>query len=163
LCFEKKAALEAVKFLKFDSKIVAKVKDALEHIEPMNFLATKFELKQFIASIGPERYKYLEDVSKAQRIVYDLHVNKILSRFYLLEEIKDKGEPIFIEDLKIDANDIIENKIVEDEKVDELLHMLLDLTHNDPRQNTKKALLNHARKYANNKFKAAFRKVKWMR
>jgi hypothetical protein len=89
--------------------------------------------------------------------------SKILGRHYMMEEIKERSEPIYIEDLKIDEIDIIYNGIAEDEKAEELLRMLLDLVHKEPRRNTKKELLASAEEYSTNKLKATFRKVRWLR
>ena len=163
LCFERKGALAAVRRLKFDSKMTGKLEDALNHLESMCFLADKFEIKQFIAKIGPDRYEYLDGLSKAQRIVYDLQEHKILGRYYLLQDMEANKEPMFISDLKIDGNDIIENGIAEGEKVGEILGMLLDLVHKEPKRNTKEELLRYAEQYATNIIKATFRKVRWIR
>ena len=69
------------------------------------------------------------------------------------------NDPIYIEDLAISGQDLIDNGIAEGKKVGELLFMLTDVVHRKPHENTKEALLGYARKYSRNKFAAAIRNV----
>ena len=163
LCFNKKEALKALSMMNYDAETEDTITDALELLDKINFLATTFEIKQFIARHGFERYEFLHNLSKARRIVYDLDDAKIKSRHYLLEYIEGMGEPILVEDLKIDKNDIVMNEITSEDKADELLLMLLDLVHKEPGRNTKKELLAYAERYSKSPIQAAFRKVRWLR
>ena len=144
LCFEKKQAFEAINLLKYDIETRTRLTDALNHLDALNFLATKEELKRFLSRRGRESYEYLDGLSKAQRIVYDLHESKILSRQYLMQLIQNNDEPIYLEDLSIDKNDIIENGIATGGKADQILEELLDLVHRQPGLNSKKTLLKSA-------------------
>jgi hypothetical protein len=103
-----------------------------------------------MANRGRENYEYLENLAKAQRIVYDLHESKILSRFYLMQQIRGNDEAIYLEDLDINADDLIDNGIAAGEKADKILRALLDMVHNKPNLNTNKVLLSYAKKYSKN-------------
>jgi len=164
LCFEKKEALEAIKMLNFDAETKGLLIDAATIFDKINFLANTFELKQFIVRHGIERYEYLHNLSKAKRIVYDLDDTKIKSRNFLMDYIEERGEPVFLEELDVDRYDIINNGIAGEEKVDEILSVLLELVHEYPQKNTKKILLAHAQKHANNPVSAVFQKMpRWLR
>ena len=160
-CFEKKGAISAIERLNYDPKTISRLDDALNGLEPIGFFADKFEFKQLIANIGMSRYKYLDDLSRAKQVVYNLHDRKILDRQAMMDEIETNNEPIFLEDLAIDGNDITYNGIAKDDKVGELLKMLLALVHKEPERNTRKELLAYAEKYANSTVEAAFRKMNW--
>ena len=81
----------------------------------------------------------------------------------MMEKIEAKNEPIYIEDLAIDGNDIIEAGIAEGEKVGELLMMLTDVVHRKPKENTREDLLAYARKFSRSKVAAALRNVQWIK
>lgn len=163
LCFEKKQALEAMKLLEYDAGAAACINDALEHLDSLCFVATKQELKQFMARRGLERYKYLEGLAKAQRIAYELPETKILSRHYLMQQIKNNGEPIFLEDLKITRDEIEENDIAFGKKAERIMEDLLELVHITPALNTNKDLLLYAKKFSRNPFASMYQKIKKVR
>ena len=162
-CFEEKKGMQAIEILDYDEKTKESLKDALLMMEKLHFLRTGVDLKAFLVKYGPERYEYLDNLSKAQRIVYDLGDAKIISRHELLKMIKDNNEPIYIEDLAIKGDDIIKAGIAEGEQVGHLLLMLTDIVHKKPKDNNKKTLLKYARKFNKNKLAARTRKVKWLR
>ena len=81
----------------------------------------------------------------------------------MLEEIQHYGEPIFPEDLKIDANDLVEAGICTRENADKLLGMVTEEVHTHPRKNTREELLRLAKRYSKNKIAAAMRGIHWSR
>ena len=111
-----------------------------------------------------ERYNYLANLEKAQRIVFDYDSEtKIKSKMYLLEEIHALREPIFVEDLAIDGNDLIEAGICEDKEVGKMLNMLIEKIHIKPNLNKRDELLKLAKLYKRNKLAAWTRGIKWTR
>ena len=163
LCFEKKRGLAAVEMFNYDNATKQHLIDGIQLSESIYFLSNKIEFKEFIGHIGLERYEYIHNLTKAQRIVYDLSDIKIQNRNYMMDDIKKNKEAIFVEDLAIDGNDIIEEGIAEGEKVGALLLMLTDIVHRNPKENTREDLLKYAKKFAKSKTKATFRKVKWLK
>ena len=122
-------------------------------------------LKKFIYERDMDRYNYLANLEKAQRIVFDYDSEtKIKSKMYLLEEIHALGEAIFVEDLAIDGNDLIEAGICSsDEEVGKMLSMLVEKIHIKPNLNKRSELLKLAKLYKINKLAAMTRGIKWTR
>jgi len=162
-CFEKKAALEAARFINYDSEIIGRITDAHDLLDSMNFITDKYELKKFMAKCGADRYKYLDGLSKAYRIVYDLPDSKILGRHYYMDEIEANSEAIFVDDLKIDEDDIVKRDIADRENAGDILDELLKLVHKNPGLNNKHDLLFNAQKLSKSKMRTAFKKVKRMK
>ena len=111
-----------------------------------------------------DRYQYLANLEKAQRIVFEYHSDtKIQSKMYMIDEFKRKGEAVFAEDLAIDANDLIEAGICTPDNAGKMLSMLVETIHVKPNMNNYKELLQLAKKYKKSKFAAMTRGVKWLR
>lgn len=160
----KKRALAAIERLQFDKKTEEHLKDGVERIIDINFLNTDMEFKKFLFKYGNERYNYLHNLSKALRIVYDQPSLKIESRNYMMKKIISGNEPVFVEDLVIDANDIMEAGITDSaEKAAELLEQVAALVHKNPANNHRDVLLKYAKKYSKNKLAAKTRYVKWVK
>ncbi|MBQ1489868.1 MAG: CCA tRNA nucleotidyltransferase [Eubacterium sp.] len=159
-----KRGLEAVKYMHFDVDTEAHLTWALTELVKVTFLANGTELKRYIYENGSEKYNYLHNLTKAQRIVYDQSSIKIEARNAIMREIKRNHEPIFLDDLVIDANDILEEGITDDpERAEHLLEQVIAKVHINPANNERSVLLKLAKKYNKSKFRAATRYVNWMR
>ena len=111
---------------------------------------------------GMDRYMYLHNLAKAMRIVYDQPANKVEARNYMLKKVS--MEPVFAEDLVIDANDLMEAGIADTpERAEELLNLVVAVVHKNPLNNNRDVLLKQAGKMAKSKFAAKTRYVKWTR
>ena len=138
--------------------------DAEIQINKLHFLSTEEALKKYLYHNGWDKYNFMDKLSKAQAIVYDLNTTRIEGRNFILDTVMREKQPIFIEDLAIDADDIIEAGITDDmERAEYLLSLLPDVIHQKPAHNERKALLNYAKKFNKSKFRATFRDVKWLR
>lgn len=162
-CFEKRRAEAAVEFLNYGGKMKQRLIDAIYVAEKLYFVPGKVELKDFLVEYGMDRYEYLHNLAKASRIIYDQYDSRILGRQAMLEEIERNNEPVFVEDLAIDGNDLIEEGIAKGEDVGKILVMLTDMVHRKPYENTRETLLKYARKFSKSKLIAALRKVMWIR
>lgn len=163
MCFEKRG-LQAIEVLQYDDVTHQHLTDAMTQMTKIYFIRDKIELKRYIYSVGMDRYDYVHNLAKAHRIVYPQGNVKVQNRHYMLEDILANKEPIFLEDLAIDAEDILEAGITEDrERAEYLLRLLPEVVHRRPSQNKKEKLLEHARKFSRNRIKAAFRGVKWLK
>lgn len=164
ITMDRKKALPSIEKFNFDSKTYRHLADAVNDMPKLYFTSTKEQLKKFIYERDMERYNYLANLEKAQRIVFDYDSEtKIKSKMYLLEEIHALNEPIFVEDLAIDGNDLIEAGICEGKDVGKLLKMLVERVHIKPNENNRKDLLKLAKLYKKNKLAALTRGVKWTR
>lgn len=160
----KKKAFPAIERLQFDAKTDDFLHAAVEEMIDIQFLHDEQTFKRYLHKMGLEKYNYLHNLSKAQRIVYDQPTVKIESRNYLMQTVMAKHEPIFVEDLVIDSNDILEAGITDDaEKAEELLNQVVAVVHRNPKNNERTVLLKTAKKYAKNPFAAKTRYVHWLR
>ena len=162
-CFDEKRGLEAIEKMNFDSETHQHLVDAMKEMTKIYFIADGKDLKLYLVEHGMDRYNYIHNLSKAQSIVYDQWDSKIKNRMYLLNEIHKKGEAIFVEDLAIDANDLIEAGIATNENAGQILLMLTDVVHKKPVLNTRKDLLIYAKKFSKNKLMASLRRVNWIK
>ena len=163
-CIDRKKIRPVIKSLNFDEFTETLLLDAVNDLPKFYFINNKTSLKQFLYQKGWDRYNYLTNMEKAQRIVfgYDSET-KIKSKMYMLEEVLDKKEAIFLEDLKVDANDLVEAGACPPERAEKILSMLIDEVHTHPLRNTRKDLLRLAEMYNKNKFAAMLRGVHWNR
>lgn len=161
-CFAPKKAEAAIKKLGYSEEDENFLLDGVYLLDKIYFLTNKYDLKKFLVKYGLERYEFLNNLSKAQRIVYDLPVNRVTSRQYVLDNIKEFNEPIFVEDLAIGPQDL-KDEGIDEKDFDRILDELLDLSHMKPNLNTKKDMLEHARKYSKNKWAATFKKLKYIK
>jgi len=161
---EPKRGLEAIKRMNFDMDTESHLNDAMNEMVKIQFLGNDVEFKRYLYEHGLNRYNYLHNLCKAQRIVYDQPPTKIEARNHMMSKIKSENEAVFVEDLLIDGNDIMEAGITDSpEKAEDLLHLVLAKVHQDPRNNDRTYLLKMARKYSKHKWKANSRYVHWIR
>lgn len=159
---KEKKALAAIDRLQFGPKTKTHLVDGVKYHIDINFLNTDVEFKKFMYKVGRERYLYLHNLAKALRIVYDQPTSKVESRNYMLQKVTAGKEPIFAEDLVIDANDIMEAGITDDPaRAQELLELVTALVHKNPVNNHRDVLLKYARKYHKNKLAAKMRYITW--
>ncbi|MDX9887936.1 MAG: CCA tRNA nucleotidyltransferase [Anaerovoracaceae bacterium] len=163
LIFSGKRALKAIEILPHTAKDIQHFNDQIKYMHKIYFIRTKIEFKQFVAKIGLERYQYLQNLAKAQRIVYDLPEEKVLSRDYLLTVIRNEKEPLFVEDLAINGDDLIAAGFEEGEGIGQMLYMLLDAVHLKPQRNEKKELLKLAKVYKKSWLRRTSRNVTWLK
>ena len=163
-CVSRKKAMPSIEKLNFDAETHQHLVDATRDMAKLYFTAQPNELKRFIYERGWDRYQYLANLEKAQRIVFEYHSDtKIQSKMYMIDEFKRKGEAVFAEDLAIDANDLIEAGICTPDNAGKMLSMLVETIHVKPNMNNYKELLQLAKKYKKSKFAAMTRGVKWLR
>lgn len=164
LCFERHHK-KAVTYLPHEELDMEYLLDSKKYLPKLYFSANDTNLKRFIYKCGSwDKYNFMDKLAKAQVIVYDYNDQRIIGRDAVLKQILLERQPIFAEDLRIDADDIIEAGITDDpERAEELLNMLPDVVHENPALNDREKLLKFAKKFHKSKFRAAFREVKWLR
>jgi len=163
LCFEKKRAIEAIQRLNFEPEMEEKMILAQNLVPELYFIVQPFPFKKFLGKYGFEVYEYAENVTKQQRKVYDHAENRILSRYYMLQDFEKVNMPIYVDDLALTLEDLTQIGIEEEEEAKEMLKMLLDMVHAYPRRNEKKILLKKAKEFKKNPVKRMLRGVQWMK
>lgn len=163
LCFDRHY-YEAVKYLPHDELDMEYLHDAKKELPKLYFCGDDKSIKKFICRHGWDKYNFFDKLAKAQVIVFGLSDHRIIGRDAILKEVLEQNQPIFVEDLKIDADDIIEAGITNDrERAEELLWMLTDIVHSKVTNNDRDILLKYAKRFHKSKFRAAFRDVSWLR
>ena len=159
-------ALNAIARMNFDKVTEQHLVDAAKDLPRLFFCVNKEAIKKFIYEHeSMERYNYLLNLEKAQRLVFDYDSEtKIRGKMYFLDEIIANNEPIFVEDLAIDGDDLLEAGICEEgEEVGKMLRMIVEHVHSNPNKNNRTELLALAKKYKKNKLSAITRNIKWSR
>lgn len=163
LCFDKYYR-EAVEYLPYEGLDREYLLDAKKLVQDIHFLGNDVAIKDFLYTNGWEKYKFIDKLSKAQAIVYDLSTQKIEGREHILRIVLESKQPIFLEDLKIDVDDIMEAGITDDvERAEYLLRLMPSVVHQKPKKNERKELLALAAKFNKNKMSVVLRDVKWLR
>ena len=161
-----KKALSVIDRLGFTGDLRDHLVDVAKDLPSFHFAQQPQAFKKFIYEHGTmERTEYLLNLQKALRLIFDYSIEtKIKSKMFLLDEFARNGDPIFVEDLAIDGNDLMEAGIVDNpEDCEKLLRMLVERLHIEPKKNTRKELLKLAETYKKNKVKAYLRGVSWIR
>ena len=161
-----KKGLSVIDRLDFTGKIRLNLTDVAKDLPSFHFAQQPAAYKKFIYEHEPmERSDYLLNLQKALMIIFDYSIEtKVKSKMYLLNEFERNNDPIFVEDLVINAEDLMEEGISDDpEECDKLLHMLVERLHIEPKKNTRRDLLELAKKYKKNKMAAYLRGVSWIR
>lgn len=161
-----KKGLSVIDRLDFTGKIRLNLTDVAKDLPNFHFAQQPAAYKKFIYEHEPmERSDYLLNLQKALMIIFDYSIEtKVKSKMYLLNEFERNNDPIFVEDLVINAEDLMEEGISDDpEECDKLLHMLVERLHIEPKKNTRRDLLELAKKYKKNKMAAYLRGVSWIR
>ena len=161
-CFEPKKGEKAIKHMAFTEEEETHILDGIHMLDKMYFLTNKYDFKRFLVKHGMERYEFLQNLSKAQRIVYDLPVNRVESRDYLLNNIYEWNEPIFEEDMAIDR-DVLRELGGKEEDLDKIMRGLLDLVHIKPQFNNRQDLRDYGEKYCKRPWTMAFKKLKYIK
>ena len=164
--FSERKALASIEKLGFEGEIRDHLIDVVKDLPAFHFCQRPENYKKFIYEHETmERSDYLLNIQKAQRLIfgYDCET-KIKSKMYMLSEFEKNNDPIFVDDLAIDENDLIEAGIfTEVADCEKMLRKLIERIHIEPKRNTRSELLELAKRYKKHKVLAYFRGVSWLR
>lgn len=150
--------------LPYDEEEMDMLIDADKYTQELYFAGKDVMLKEFLYKHGWDKFNFYDKLSKAQVIVFDYNPMKIEGREHLMKIIIAEKQPIFIEDLAIDVNDIMEAGITDDlQRAEYLLGLLPAVVHQKPAKNERKELLTLAKQYNKSKLRAGLRNVDWLR
>ena len=140
------------------------LEDAKRLCPKLHFCRNDEALKDFICQFGWKKYNFYDKLLKAQNIVFELDNQQQVARDAIIKLILEQHQPIFKEDMVIDADDIIEAGLTDDpERADYLLDLLLTPVHRDMSNNERDKLLKFARAFNKSRIRRTFRDVTWLR
>jgi len=140
------------------------LEDAKRLCPKLHFCRNDEALKDFICKFGWKKYNFYDKLLKAQNIVFELDNQQQVARDAIIKLILHQHQPIFKEDMVIDADDIIEAGITDDpERAEYLLDLLLTPLHKDAANNERDKLLKYARAFQKSRLRRTFRDVTWLR
>ena len=155
---------KALHFLPHEEDTLFYLEEAKKLCPKLYFCNNEEVVKNYIAKYGWDKYNFYDKMLKAQNIVYELDNMKLVGRDEILKVILREKQPIFVEDLVIDADDLIEAGITDSrERADYLMTLLLTPVHKNRWDNDRDKLLKYARGFNKSKLKRVFRNVNWMR
>jgi tRNA nucleotidyltransferase (CCA-adding enzyme) len=148
--YGEKITKEVLKILKFDNTTISKVSLLVrEHLISMN-LDSKEDLKKFIIRVGEENLKDIFKLAVADKLAEpeyyptDGNLLEIESRCF---EILNNREPLYIKDLLISGNDLINIGLPKGKFIGNTLNYLLSQVLINPDLNKKEILTELAKKY----------------
>lgn len=155
---------KALHFLPHEEESLDYLEEAKRLCPKLYFCKNDEMLKNFIYNYGWDKYHFYDRLLKAQNIVYELDNPQQVARDAILNLILYEKQPIFLEDLVIDADDIIEEGITDDpERAQYLLELLITPVHKNRWNNERDKLLKFARSFNKSRLRRAFRNVDWIR
>ena len=140
-CFEKYRAVKAASALGFGADRIKRLDQILELIRELCLVTDRYEVKQLICTMGREQFEYVAAIAEEIRKVFSDAQGLIENRCQLLTDIKNSGEPVFMEDLAVDGNDLLRAGYQQGEEIGETLSSLLQAVHKDPAMNEKNKLM----------------------
>ena len=167
-CLEIDSAFAAIDWLGYSNEMKKLLRYAVSLSDELDGISDKAELKRFINRIGREYYQYLTKQSEQRFRVYqpddqpddqpDGRSNErpdevaFRRREELYREIQDGKEPVLLEDLVVNGDDLRGAGIKEGTEIGRILRLLLETVHQSPENNTRDLLLKiAAEKYAEHK------------
>ncbi len=144
LCFEKNRAIKAIQILDYSNEIKKRLQLAVNELEEFCRIQDGLTLKKFLNQFSLDSYQYLLDLAKQQCRVYDLDDTDIRSKIVLFESIRKNKEPVFMEDMAVNGDDLKTIGIQEGIDLGITLKRLLDIVHQNPQNNKKRVLLQMA-------------------
>ncbi len=153
-CFKDSRILKVIKNLDFPEDVRIHLEDVANKYDRLSMMKSKITFKRFAGEMGEERFTLLYKVARARLSLFAAKERSLDKRMKWIEkhlrEIKSFGEPLYLDDLAITSEDILEAGIVGDEKeADKLLWYTLAIAHKNPYHNNRYKLLQGAKKYKN--------------
>ncbi len=145
-CFEKERALTAIERLGYSNEMKKLLQSAVTLTGELKQVRDKTELKGFISRSDLQLFKFLADLWKQQCSVFHTDEAELRTVLALFDEVERNREPVFLEDLAVDGNDLIDAGVRKGVEVGRMLQLLLETVHREPQKNEKELLLKIAGK-----------------
>jgi len=155
LCFKKEKSLNAIKKMRYSNELYEKLESAQYYLMDLEAVDNRVDLKRFINKHGAEMYGFLEKLLEQRQIlgkrsnelleIKNKDDSRLFNRITDYKEMKSQKEPIFIEDLAINGDDLIKLGIKEGKSIGIMLNLLLEKVHQNPEFNNKNDLIDLAK------------------
>lgn len=148
-----KLAIKILKDLKFDNNTINKVSKLVKNHMKIPSTKNIVKVKKYINQVGKENLDILFQLMIADRKASAYEYRKyddILKLKRLCEKIINSKEPLTLNEVAINGNDLISQDIAEGKNIGIILKYLLDLVIEKPELNNKKTLIEKAKSYAKN-------------
>jgi tRNA nucleotidyltransferase (CCA-adding enzyme) len=142
-CLGEDSAFAAIEWLGYSNEMKKLLGYGVGLMGELDRISDKTELKRLINRIGREYYRYLTDLSEQRLKVYCLG-DEAFRRRELFREISAGNEPVFLEDLAVNGDDLLRSGIRKGAEVGTVLKLLLETVHYAPEKNKRDLLLKIA-------------------
>ena len=140
-CVEKQKAISAAKTLGIDSESRKNLERDLSLLRELLLASDRYEIKAILSSCDREGVMDTVKLFQEYQIVFAGENSSTISRSKLLSEIAESGDPLFLEELALNGQDLLNEGFPQGKEVGELLDGLLKLVHKDPGMNERAKLL----------------------
>ena len=163
LCFQGDHMLELARRLPHQEETLTLVEDGERLLPRVSFLRSEAALKDFLARYGLARYQRLHRLARAQELVLGASEKASQSREAWLAHILSSGEPLYVQDLPLSAEDLVQEQAADPSRAQAGLEMLAEYVHRFPEANQRETLLAVARTELSGGLRTATRKLRWKR
>lgn len=143
-----KAVEELLRYWKFDLRTIGNVMSILPYAHWDFCGATDADMKRLIQGIGTERLSHFFEFKKC--LVEESPDNRAIQQLAAVQKrcgsIVESNEPIWIKDLAVNGNDLLQWGCAPGKSIKEALNALLELVLEQPEKNTKEQLLEEFNK-----------------
>lgn len=154
LGFWKKKDMRAMDNLDYDDDLKEKLRFAHQHLSDLYYLHKPTDLKDYLYKYGLKMYNFVDNISKIQARVYGLKTDGIGRRHMILQKIALENEPVFLEDLSMNAETLMKEGLAKDQQeADSLLDLLVYIVHRHPDYNEPHLLLSQVYRLNKNPLK----------
>jgi tRNA nucleotidyltransferase (CCA-adding enzyme) len=143
-CLGEDSAFAAIEWLGYSNEMKKLLGYGVGLMGELDRISDKTELKRLINRIGRDYYRYLTDLSEQRLKVYCLGDEAFRRREELFREISAGNEPVFLEDLAVNGDDLLRSGIRKGAEVGTVLKLLLETVHYAPEKNKRDLLLKIA-------------------
>ncbi len=140
-CVEKRKAVKAAKALGIDGESVKKLERNLGSIRELLLASDRYEIKRLVSPLGRAQFEATVKLLLEYKKVFGGENGLIESRCLLLSDIQKSGEPLFLDELAVNGEDLLKAGFPEGKEIGDMLDAMLQTVLKDPGMNNKQKLL----------------------
>jgi len=140
-CIEKHKALQAAKRLGIEGESLKRLARDIGILRELLLAEDREEIKTLASPLGRKEAEEVRKIMEEYVNVFGEANPLAESRLQLLSDILESGEPVFLQDLAVNGEDLLAAGFPEGREIGELLDRLLKKVHRDPKNNEKEKLI----------------------